>query len=140
MRPSPAARAHPVDRRRLAKDDGDQVLAADATSGDPERIGSRAAIYYTPLRNRLSPGTAKKMVFLHGCYSAGVYNKRMADSKKDLEKFIARQSFDCADNYSHLTEEGVEYLNGLCSWVAYEDSDDKEEEGEEEKDEVDEDA
>ena len=59
---------------------------------------------------------------------------------KDLEKFIARQSFDCTDNYSHLTEEGVEYLNGLCSWVAYEDSDDEEEEGEEEKDEVDEDA
>lgn len=112
-----------------------QVLAADATSGDPERFGSRATIYYTPLRNRLSPETAKKMVeFLHGSYSAGTLTRRMAVSKTNVEQFIARQSFDCIDNYSHLTEDGIKYLNSLCSWVSYEGSDDDEqEEGEEEE-------
>jgi len=58
---------------------------------------------------------------------------------KRLDEFIAKQSFASKDSFSNLTEEGVEYLNSLCSWISY-DEDDSDEEEEEEEEGVEQDA
>ena len=61
-----------------------QVFAAEATSGETERIASNAGIYYRRRRSRLKPETVKKMIFLQGSFLQ-VANER-------VQEFIKKQS------------------------------------------------
>lgn len=105
------------------------VFSAEPSAGDPERIGSKATLLYTPLRNSLSPERAKTIVFLNSFYSdRDSFSKRKADAAaKRIEVFIKFQSFGCQDNRNVLSEDAITHLNSLCAWVHYQDDSSDEE-------------
>jgi hypothetical protein len=118
-----------------------QVFAAEATSGETERIASDAGIYYSKRRSRLKPETVKKMIFLQGCFLQDMPQRRRAKvANERVQEFIKKQSLSCQINRNGPSEDFIEFLNGLCPWIYYDEdeaeSDDdlgEESEGEEEE-------
>ena len=103
-----------------------QVFAADATSGETERIGSTGGIYYSPRRNKLKPATVKKMIFLHGCYLSELApSKRSITAKKRVDHFIRKQSISCFNCRDGTDADFEEFLNSLCAWIYYDGEDEE---------------
>ena len=104
-----------------------QVLAAEATSGETERIGSTAGVIYSPRRNRLKSETAEKMIFLQGVYLSEMPpTSRAMASKKSSKEFIRRQSITCQEDPINCSESFKKFLDGLCAWLYYEDDEEEE--------------
>ena len=118
-----------------------QKYSAEATSGETERIASDAGIYYSKRRSRLKPETVKKMIFLQGCFLQDMPQRRRAKvANERVQEFIKKQSLSCQINRNGPSEDFIEFLNGLCPWIYYDEdeaeSDDdlgEESEGEEEE-------
>ena len=104
-----------------------QVLAAEATSGETERIGSAAGVIYSPRRNRLKSETAEKMIFLQGVYLSEMPpSSRAMASKKSSKQFIKRQSITCQEDPINCSESFKKFLDGLCDWLYYEEEEEEE--------------
>lgn len=108
-----------------------QVLAAEATSGETERIASTAGIFYSPRRNKFKPETIEKIVFLQGIYAEEIPpSTRTTSSRSRTREFIKRQSIACQENMFGCSDDFKVFLNNLCSWVSYEDDEEDEEDSE----------
>ena len=75
-----------------------------------KRINSRKGICYTFHRNRLSPDTAKGMIFVNGCYvrEDGGLTTRQRVQRVDKErssKFIFHQSISWQIDRDEATED-----------------------------------
>ena len=115
-----------------------QVLAAEATSGETERIASTAGIFYSPRRNRFKPETIEKMIFLQGIYASEIPpSTRITSSRSRTKEFIKRQSISCQVNKYGCSDDFKLFLNGLCEWVTYEDDEEDSDGGEDSDDEGD---
>jgi hypothetical protein len=112
-----------------------QVLAAEATSGETERIASTAGIFYSPRRNRFKPETIEKMIFLQGIYASEIPpSTRITSSRSRTKEFIKRQSISCQVNKYGCSDDFKLFLNGLCEWVTYEDDEEDSDDGGEDSD------
>jgi hypothetical protein len=120
-----------VDRFPILTRVAAQVLAAEATSGENERIATTAGIFYSPRRNRFKPETIEKMIFLQGIYASEIPpSTRIKSSRSRTKEFIKRQSISCQVNKYGCNDDFKLFLNGLCAWVTYEDDEEDQEDTE----------
>ena len=105
---------------RILSSVASQVFVAEATSGETELIASDAGIYYRKRRNSFKPETVKKMIFLQGCFLQDMPQLRRAKvANERVQELIKKQSLSCQINRNGPSEDFIEFLNGLCSWIYY---------------------